>query len=95
MDFRCEGARKLLVELAVAIWVPEYPGQATPTLAVWFDDEPEDGLSGFHSKEDRDAFARGEHGPFLRRVTGNTFRQLPARSIRLTQGEDDAETTGT
>lgn len=36
---------------------------------VWWDrDEPETDLLGFHTAEDRDAFARGDVGPFRRRV---------------------------
>lgn len=63
--------------LALVDWTPDYPGQKEPKLVVWFVGEGEGGLSGFHSKQDRDAFSRGERGPFLRRVTGNTYRQMP------------------
>lgn len=34
----------------------------------WSPDEPEGDLLGFHTREDRDAFSRGEAGPFRRRV---------------------------
>jgi predicted RNase H-like nuclease (RuvC/YqgF family) len=55
-------------------WQPEYPDQAKPVLAVWFDHESEHGLSGFDNAADLDAFQAGAHGPFLRRVTGNEYR---------------------
>lgn len=35
----------------------------------WSPNEPEAGLTGFHTREDRDAFSRGEPGPFRRRLT--------------------------
>ena len=46
---------------------------------VWWDrDEPEDGLTGFHTREDRDRFSRNEPGPFRRRISsdGHTTSQM-------------------
>jgi hypothetical protein len=46
---------------------------------VWWDrDEPEDGLTGFHTAEDRDRFSRGDPGPFRRRISedGHTVSQM-------------------
>ena len=68
-------ARRMLIDERQRWWTPEYPGQAKPTLAVWFRDEPETGLSGFDTEGDRDRHMAGERGPFFRRVTGNTFPQ--------------------
>lgn len=73
--------RQALAAFALANWEPEYPGQQKPQLVTWFAGEPEDGLSGFYTKEDRDSFQRGSDGPFLRVVTGNTFRQMPVRAL--------------
>lgn len=45
---------------------------------VWWErDEPEDGLTGFHTKEDRDRFSKGGDGPFRRRISadGHTTSQ--------------------
>lgn len=45
---------------------------------VWWDrDEPEDGLLGFHTKNDRDAFSQGGPGPYRRRISadGRTISQ--------------------
>ncbi len=61
-------------------WSPEYPNQPKPTLAVWFTSEPEDGMSGFDNEADRDEFNAGGDGPFLRRVTGNEYPQMPFRA---------------
>ena len=74
--------RKALEALALASWEPEYPGQEKPILKVWFAGEPETGLSGFHSEDDRNNFSAGQDGPFLRRVTGTSFLQMPFRSLR-------------
>lgn len=43
----------------------------------WSRDEPEDGLLGFETVEDRDAFSRGDEGPFRRVISddGRTIRQ--------------------
>jgi hypothetical protein len=40
-------------------------------------DEPEDGLLGFHTRQDRDSFSRNAPGPFRRRIAqdGKTIRQ--------------------
>jgi hypothetical protein len=60
-------------------WKPEYPGQERePVWTWWSRDEPEDGLLGFHTKQDRDRFSRNEPGPFRRRVAddGRTISQL-------------------
>ena len=49
------------------------------TVWVWWDrDEPEDGLLGFHTKEDRDTFSEDRPGPFRRRVSpdGRAVSQL-------------------
>lgn len=46
---------------------------------VWWDrDEPEDGLTGFHTREDCDRFSRDEPGPFRRRISadGHTTSQM-------------------
>ena len=46
---------------------------------VWWDrDEPEDGLLGFHTKEDRDRFSKKAPGPYRRRISpdGKTISQL-------------------
>lgn len=46
---------------------------------VWWErDEPEDGLVGFHTVKDRDAFSAGKPGPYRRRVSplGKTTSQL-------------------
>lgn len=67
-------------------WQPEYPGQQPPTLVAWYRDELEDGLSGFDTKADRDAFQAGGLGPFIRRVTGNEFRQLPFAALHTEGG---------
>lgn len=45
----------------------------------WTPGEPESGLQGFCTREDRDAFSAGGDGPF-RRVAipgGRTIRQMP------------------
>lgn len=67
--------------LALVNWEPEYPGQPEPKLVTWFAGEPEGGLSVFHTKEDRDSFSAGKSGPFLRRVTGSEFPQMPMREV--------------
>lgn len=49
-----------------------------PIVWVWWDrDEPEDGLVGFHTAKDRDAFSKGKPGPYRRRVSpyGKTISQ--------------------
>lgn len=58
-------------------WKPEYPGQTEPLWVWWMPDEPEDGLLGFHTKEDRNGFSRKAPGPFRRRIAkdGKTIRQ--------------------
>lgn len=46
---------------------------------VWWDrDEPEDGLLGFHTQEDRDNFHTKKPGPYRRRVApnGKTISQM-------------------
>lgn len=46
---------------------------------VWWDrNEPEDGLLGFHTKEDRDRFSNKEPGPYRRRISpeGKTISQI-------------------
>lgn len=51
----------------------------TKYVWVWWDrDEPEDGLMGFHTKEDRDRFSRKEPGPYRRRVSkdAKTINQM-------------------
>ncbi|ORE90953.1 hypothetical protein [Aurantimonas sp. 22II-16-19i] len=60
-------------------WKPEYPSQEREPVWVWWDrDEPETGLVGFHTKEDRDRFQKKEPGPYRRRVSadGKTISQL-------------------
>lgn len=59
-------------------WAPEYPGQTEPVWTWWDRDEPEDGLVGFHTREDRDRFAADRPGPFRRRISpiGKTISQL-------------------
>ncbi len=44
----------------------------------WSRGDNEDGLTGFHTKEDCEAFERGEDGPFRRRVSedGRTTSQM-------------------
>lgn len=74
---RREGRGEGMLEERRRWWRPEYPGQVEPTRVAWYRDEPEDGLSGFDTKADRDAFQAGGIGPFIRRVTGNEFNQLP------------------
>ena len=71
-------------------WKPEYPGQIEPVWVWWDRDEPEDGLLGFHTKADRDRFARKAPGPYRRRIspTGKTISQTETWSdivARLTQ----------
>lgn len=46
---------------------------------VWWDrEEPEDGLLGFHTEEDRDNFQTKQPGPYRRRVdpNGKTISQM-------------------
>ena len=74
-----EFVRGLMIRGALLLWDPDYPGQEIPELKVWYDDEPETGMSGFYNLKDRDAFSAGGHGPFFRRVTGRDFAQLPMR----------------
>ena len=52
----------------MSTWRPEYPGQKEPVWAWWSKGEREDDLLGFHTRSDRDAFSRGEQGPFRRRL---------------------------
>ncbi|WP_283178652.1 hypothetical protein [Gemmobacter sp. 24YEA27] len=63
-------------------WRPEYPGQIEPDRVVWYRDEPETGLSGFDTEADREAFRAGGNGPFIRRVTGNEYAQMPVAALR-------------
>ena len=57
----------------MANWRPEYPGQVEPVW-VWWDREEWDGdLAGFHTREDRDRYQRGERGPFRRRFSRPTI----------------------
>ena len=59
-------------------WTPEYPGQIEPVWCWWDRDEPEDGLVGFHTVEERDRFSVGGDGAFMRRISkyGKTVSQL-------------------
>lgn len=66
-------------------WAPEYPGQTEPVRVAWYRDQPETGLSGFDTEADRDAFRAGGDGPFIRRVTGNEYPQLPFAALRAQQ----------
>lgn len=61
----------------MAKWTPEYPGQIEPVWTWWDRDEPEDGLLGFHTGEDRDRFKAGKLGPYRRRISpvGRTIPQ--------------------
>lgn len=44
----------------------------TKLVWCWWDrDEPENGLLGFHTKADRDAFSAGKTGPFRRRLSAD------------------------
>src|SRR5690606_10662841 len=56
---RREGRGEGMLEERRRWWRPEYPEQVEPTRVVWYRDEPEDGLSGFDTKADRDAFQAG------------------------------------
>ncbi len=44
---------------------------------VWWDREySEAGLSGFHTKDDRDRFSAGKPGPFRRRVVKEGMHEI-------------------
>lgn len=71
-----DAVREALIRERRRWWSPEYPGQEPPKLAVWWRDEPETGLSGFDTAQERDEFDAGGAGPFIRRITGNEHPQL-------------------
>lgn len=75
-------------------WQPEYPGQIEPERVAWYRDDPETGLSGFDTEADRDAFRAGGNGPFIRRVTGNEYPQMPVAALRAQSAPVGGEVKG-
>jgi len=61
----------------------------------WRRDEPEMGLLGFLTEEDRDAFSRGDAGPFRRVVSddGRTISQHEGWRGLLDRLTDEADIT--
>jgi hypothetical protein len=74
--------RVAFAALALVDWRPRWDGEKPIELFTWFAGEAEGGLAGFYNEEDRDNFRLGQDGPFLRCVTGSTFRQMPFRNMR-------------
>ena len=61
-----------------ASWEPTFPGQEAPQVRLWCRTDPELGLLGFLTRQDRDAFSNTDHpGPFRRIVAkdGRTILQ--------------------
>jgi hypothetical protein len=61
-------------------WRPAYPGQRKPQWRWWKATDPELGLLGFLTRQDRDNFSKGKPGPFRRIVA--------ADGRTILQGED-------
>lgn len=64
-------------------------GDGGRSWRLWFTDEPEVGLQGFVTKQDRDQFSAGGYGPFKRVITPEGCRdlpQLPFRKLHTNEG---------
>lgn len=60
-------------------------GKRNPAWVWWSPGESEAGLSGFDTRECRDAFAAGGAGPFKRRIATGDMRECP--QMPFTSGE--------
>ena len=58
-------------------WKPMFPGQKEPQWRWWHRTDPELGLVGFLTRQDRDDFSADKPGPFRRIVSpyGKTILQ--------------------